>query len=57
MLIPKRALRISLELRKFTLDFLSAVLSKRVLKSMQSPAWALGAVIVSAWTHLHCQEL
>lgn len=42
MLIPKRASRISSGLRKFTLDFLPAVLSKQDLKSVSLPAWALG---------------
>lgn len=42
MLIPKWALRISLGLRKFTLDFLPAVLRERDLKSVSLLAWALG---------------
>lgn len=56
MLIPKWALRMFLKLRKFMLDFLSAVLSKHVLKYGQSPCtgpWV--SVFVSAWAQGGCQ--
>lgn len=56
MLIPQWALRLSLRLRKFTPDFLPTVLSKRALRSVQPACLGSGSVIVSAWTHLHCQE-
>ena len=52
MLIPKGVLRLSLKLRKFTLDFLSAVLSKQVLKSVQSPCLGSGSLSLSKPGHV-----
>ena len=52
MLIPQWALRISLKLRKFMLDFLSAVLSKQVFKSVQSPCLGTGFVSLSKPGHV-----
>ena len=52
MLIPKWALRISLKLRKFMLDFLSVVLSKQVLKSVQPPCLGTGFVSLSKPGHV-----
>lgn len=46
-LFPNGALRISLELRKFTLDFLFTVLRKRVLKCAQSPCSGSGSLPLS----------
>lgn len=46
-LFPNGALRISLDLRKFTLDFLFTVLSKGVLKSVQSPCLSSGSLPLS----------
>lgn len=52
MLIPKWALRISLKLRSSRLTSFSTVLSKRVLKSMQSPCLGSGSLSLFQPAHV-----